>query len=342
MQCLAPFAFLLALATSALAAQSHTISPAGLAPVFGGNTTGYPWGYGTMPVFRYQQIHDDLAGRPRVLLGLAVRRKEAGAAWPALGPTLQLDLSTAAVGSQSATSTFATNHGTNRTTVMASRVVNFPIANPPTNNLPAPFTYVMQFDNPYLHTGQGGICWEVLMTANPYTGATVLNLDLAQNALARNLTYGTGCGGTTLAGSYAVPNLTLTAAGLVPNGPAFLMIGVDNGSSAGVPLPLDLAFLNAAGCFLFVHPALVLTLVANAVGTATFTANLVAIHPNLVASFQVAAPSASIPMGLAFTNGFFSTPNMPPTCMRNWNSNTSSPTGNLQIVYGLVTDFIQP
>ena len=104
----------------------------------------------------------------------------------------------------------------------------------------------MMFDNPYIHLGQGGICWEVLMTASNYAGAT-LSLDLAQNALARNLTYGTGCGGVALAGSYVAPNLTLNATGLTPNVPCFLMVGVDDEHSGGVPLPLDLAVLNAPG-----------------------------------------------------------------------------------------------
>lgn len=327
----------------ALSAQgTHTISPAGLANVYGGNTTGYPWGYGTTyPAFRYQQIHDDLAGVPRVILGLAVRRKESGANWPALAPTLQLDLSDAAVPSQAATATFTSNHGANRTVAMTAKIVNFPAVNTPTNGLPAPFTYVMMLDQPYVHTGATGICWECILTATNYTGTT-LNLDLAQNGSARNVAYGTGCAGATLAGTYLAPTLTQSASGLTPSTNAVLIVGANADVFAGLKLPLDLGIVNAAGCSLYLDPLVSVGLVVDGAGAAANTINTTGLPGGIYVYFQVVAPSASVPLGLAFSNGLYQTPSAPATYMRNWVSSTSAVNGSLQKTYALVTDFIQP
>jgi hypothetical protein len=327
---------------SVLTAQStHTISPRGLALVPGGNTTGYPWGYSGSQAFRYQQIHDDMAGSPHVILGMAVRRKEVGTAWPALSPTLQVDLSTAATGSQTATSNFASNHGMDRTVVMVARQVNFPAVNAPTNGLPAPFTYVMMFDQPFIFLGQGSLCWEVLMSANNYAGGTTLNLDLAQNGLARNQVYGQGCRGA-LSGTYAAPNLDQTATGLAANSVAILMVGYNNQQFAGVPLPLDLTPAGAPGCSLYLAPILFLVAPTNASGTATFSLDTTGAPTDVAVQLQVLAPDTGNALGLVLTNALFATPLMTRTFMRNWNANVASATGSLQIVYALVTDFLEP
>ena len=327
------------LCASALSAQGQrTISPEGLGPVYGGNTTGYPWGYSAYPNFRYQQIHDDLAGKVRVFLAMAIRRKESGAAHTAVSPTLQLDLSTAAVGSQQSTSTFVSNHGSNRVVAMASKVVNFPAANPPTNGLPAPFTYVMMLDQPYIHSGAGGICWEVLMTANAYGGAT-MSFDLATNGLARSVVFGTGCGGVTLAGTATTTALGQTGAGWVPNSNVYLLLGADNEKIAGLPLPLDLTSINAAGCWLYTDPLVTVGLVADGAGGIANSFPMSGLPANLTVNMQLVGPSPAVPLGLAFSNGLYQTPSAPRTFMRNWISNTTSATGSLQLTYALVTEF---
>ena len=326
---------------AAAAAQTHVISPRGLDTVPGGNTTGYPWGYAATQQFRYQQIHDDMAGTPQVLLGMAVRRKETGAAYPAISPTLQVDLSTAAVGSQSATSTFATNHGADRTVVMAARQVNFPAVNPPAAGFTAPFTYVLMFDAPWFFGGQGSLCWEVLMTANNYLSGATLNLDLAQNNLARNQAYGQTCGGT-LTGSYAAPFLNQTLAGVAPNSLAILALGYDNRSYFSVPLPLDLTGAGAPGCALYMAPVLFVTAPTSASGTARFALDVSSLPLSAVIHSQALVPDTSNALGLVFSNGLYATPQMARTFMRNWTSNTAAATGSLQLIYTLVTDFIEP
>src|SRR5262245_28373909 len=98
-----------ALSVAALPAQAnHTVSPLGHHLSYAAPSTGYPWGSAASQYaqFRYQQIHDDLAGPPLVLLGLSIRRKEGGAANAGFTSTVQLDLSTAAVTSQLSTSTY--------------------------------------------------------------------------------------------------------------------------------------------------------------------------------------------------------------------------------------------
>ena len=319
----------------------HTISPTIHNLASANTSTGYPWGYpsASFPQFRYQQIHDDLAGATRVLTGIAIRRKHTGAAYVAFSSTLKLDVSTAAVTSQNATSTYATNHGANLTTVMATRSVNFAGVNPPTNNLTAPFTYAMLFDTPYVHPGLGGICWEVLMTVN--TNAASLNFDLATNGVARNQTYGTGCGGFALTGTYVAPHLTQTATGLLPNTTAYMLVGAKDETFGASALPLDLTFVGAAGCWLYVDLAAVVPVPVDATGTARLQTDVSAM-PGLTVCFQAAGLSASTSLGLAFSNGLAAAPVTPAVFMRNWNSNVASATGNLQKTYALVTDFIQP
>jgi hypothetical protein len=324
------------------ATQTGTVSPRGFRPVSGGSSTGYPWGYGSINSHRYQQVHDDLAGNPRVILGIAVRRKEGGTIqWPAIGPELEVFFSTAATTSRTSTSTYATNHGTDLKTVIAKKIVNFPAVNAP-GSLPAPFTYVMTFDTPFIYLGQGSVCYEIVCTNNNYTGGTLLSLDLAQDNVMKNQRFGDGCGGATLTGTYAAPNLQQTASGLPASTTAFLMIGYDNESLSGVPLPLDLSGLGAAGCSLFVAPLVFLPQASSAAGVATFSLDTSGAPADVMVQLQVLALAPSVnPMGLVFTNGLLASPRTPMAVMRNWNSNIALPTGNLQIGLGLVTLFMR-
>ncbi len=331
-----------AFAMPAVAQFPRLVSPNGFGPVPGANTTGYPFGYANYQSFRYQQIHDDVTGIARVMLGLAIRRKEIGAPYVAFSPTLRIDLSTGGVTSQSATSTYATNHGPNVATVMATTTLNFAATNPPTDALAAPFAYRMPFDQPFVYSGAGSICWEIVMTASTFTAGTTMNFDLVQNGIARNQAYGNGCGGVTLTGSYAAPNLVQTVSGLAPNAPAVLMLGVENLRAFGLPLPLDLGVLGAVGCSLYLEPAAYVTVVGSASGVATLSTNVSQMQPDFVLQFQALAPSAANPLGLSFSNALAAMPVTPRTFMRNWNSNVASATGNLQLIFGLAVEFLQP
>jgi hypothetical protein len=201
----------------------------------------------------------------------------------------------------------------------------------------------MIFDTPFSYQGQGSICYEIVCTNNNYTGGTILSLDLVQNNIARNQSYGDGCWGAMLFGAYNAPNLDQFATGLPSSSVAVLMLGYDNESVSGIPLPFDLSGIGAPGCSLFVSPVAFLVHPTSASGTASFSLDTTGAPTDVVVQLQVFAPSpAQNPLGLVFTNGLYASPRVPPTFMRNWHAHIGSPGGTLQTVVGLVTQFLTP
>jgi hypothetical protein len=242
--------------------------------------------------------------------------------------------------SQTATGTFATNHGADLRIVMAKRIVNFP-AVPAPGDLPAPFTYRMMLDTPFLYLGPGNsLCYEIVMTNNDWAGGITLNMDLAQNNLVKNQVFGGGCNGAALTGTYTVPNLLQSVTGVPANTVAVLMVGNSNETYSGIPLPFDLAGVGGPGCRLFVAPILFLATVTNGNGAGSISLDVSGGPPDLVLQLQVFALSpAANALGLVFTNGMLSSPRAPQHYMRNWTSSIANAAGSLQKVYVLVTEF---
>jgi LysM repeat protein len=150
---------------------------------------------------------DVLSGIAARTLGSAGRWREIAALNPKVDPdrlfvgtVLALpadaaDAKTAATTVATLSNTFDANHGGNKQTVVSSQEFNFPPTLP--GNLPAPFTYVINFQNPYAFNGtNGGLCWEVQITQQTNLTTTVyLDQQYSQSAnpQAETDTYGEGC-----------------------------------------------------------------------------------------------------------------------------------------------------
>lgn len=233
---------------SHLAAQSY-VSPATHVRSEGAGTQSFPFGISTVP-FRYLQIHDDV---PAMLVnGIAFRHNAGGnnnSVFPAHSVTLDAWVSTAATTSATPSSTYDSNHGTDKARVATNRTYNLPASDP--TDLPGAFILDYPFDTAFPYAG-GGLCWEVQITAKTQTTSIFYDAMLAANsnppmAVSRG---GDGC----LATGATMPmdilvlgpldwttgsgTLNLTGNRLLANGSVVLVFGLDKTSWAGQSLPL--------------------------------------------------------------------------------------------------------
>jgi hypothetical protein len=185
---------ILLLATG-LAAQSYTVSPASYAAKAGvGNTIPF-WS----ATHRYQQIHGDLKGTPRLIIGLSLRR---GPGTQTSAVARQIDVTMLMANSSFANSstTFASNYIGTPTTVRPRGSLNLPDWTT-SQGTPEPWTIVVPFPAPFPYPAQQDLVWEwqihgtsssAYYFADAYNG----NNDDILNATFQNL--GTGCTATGL------------------------------------------------------------------------------------------------------------------------------------------------
>ncbi|MBK8979656.1 MAG: hypothetical protein IPM29_27470 [Planctomycetes bacterium] len=110
---------------------------------------------------RWLQVHDDLRGQPMTVRSLSFRLEEAlsGSPIPAFQLNADLWMSTAVTTATAPSSTFALNHGADRTQVLArTQIVQFPAM---TVSTPLPgFEYRIPLATPFVFGGQGPLAWE--------------------------------------------------------------------------------------------------------------------------------------------------------------------------------------
>lgn len=187
-----------AIALSCLAAAtSAQVSPSYNERTEGNTYSNQPFGQDNANGWRFLQLHDDLKGKNQTIRGLAFRRDGTVSNTPymAFSTRMTVICSTAATTVATLSNTFDANHGGNKQTVVSSQEFNFPPTLP--GYLPAPFTYVINFQNPYAFNGtNGGLCWEVQITQQTNLVTTVyLDFQYSQstNPQAETDTYGEGC-----------------------------------------------------------------------------------------------------------------------------------------------------
>src|SRR5690606_35741233 len=146
-------------------------SPAAWADVEAPSGNAFPFG-STAQQFRYLNVHDDLAGTARTILGFALRRSgtTSTTVTPPISVVVDLFMSTAATTGATVDATFDNNHGADRTQVVLGKTINFPQA--PTGLLPYPFLYTVPLDVPFVFGGGGPLAWEVQISSRPQAAST--------------------------------------------------------------------------------------------------------------------------------------------------------------------------
>lgn len=267
-----------------LSAQSGTTSPRHFATVEAG--TSSPGPLGALQVRnRYQQIHDDLAIRPRLVRGLAFRRDSVRATFVAFTTELELRISDANRSSATPSTNFDDNLRPIPLLVFARRTLDFP-ASDFRRGMPAPFEYVIPFDQPF--SMSSSVCWEMQtfsrsLTTNARFDAVEAPDGNADPGLSTQQVGG-GCEATGRTGPMSAngafihdwPNGVFRATFGSANGPSsaphIAAIGFDNQLWLGIPLPFEIPGSNvgpSGRCF--VHNDILRAVGGNSNAAGVFT-----------------------------------------------------------------------
>jgi hypothetical protein len=182
------------LLAGSLAAQNYVVSPLSRTNTPGGQANTIPFWYATS---RYQQIHGDLKGTPRVIQGLSLR-KGGGNQASAVARTNTMTVVMCDSNFAASSTTFAANYTGTPITVLPSTTVNLPDWTTGGGS-PAPWTLHVPFTVPFPYIGQNDLLWEwqvhattsiAIYSADAYNGSSddVLN--------ATFVTLGSGCTAT--------------------------------------------------------------------------------------------------------------------------------------------------
>lgn len=338
---------LLALTTNA--AHAQVVSPPGFATQEGNTSNNFPF---TNSSFSYQQGHPDLRGNGRTISAMAFRRDGIAGTTTGLGPrafTLDIYMGGADVAAMS--TAFSANFTGAPTQVMTNRIVNAPDHGPQASSAPAPFTFVITLDTPYVFSGALDLLWELRMTANTNTAGYTLDAASGTGTSSGTGAYqmlGTGC--TTNNRTMEIRSAFTTTTALhtlrwnVTGGPSTAQCAVLVG------LPLNVQLPNLCGSGTIYTTASVLSLAGSTNSSGSFstpTGLTVPTNPFLF-GFTLAAQAVAqdITQGvfpIAVSNGVNSqvpTVNPPVPGKRLYSSgNPSAVTGTLANNYNLVTEF---
>jgi hypothetical protein len=202
----------LPLLASPLCAQTTVVNPKGFAASDAPSSSYYPFRPNSRPTYRwldYMEIHDIDSKVKGKLSGIKWRREGTytGGSYQSPSPVfwanMTVSLSTAAVTSQNMTTTWASNHGKNLTTVLKTKKVNFKSI-PYIPKLPfQPFLFSIPFDSgsQLVHTG-GSVAAQIEVSDNNLYDSTTstysyLYFDHAYNSTSGVYTHrGRGCYGS--------------------------------------------------------------------------------------------------------------------------------------------------
>ena len=188
---LAP-SFAVALLLGGLTAQT-TVNPSEFKNAEGPSNNSFPYFFGSsLSIFRqfhYQEIHD-LGTAKGAIKGILYRRDGnvyAGGKSPVNWVDMEMALSNAKTTSQTASTTFTSNIGTNNVVVLKRKKVNFP-SFPWFPTQPQPFLFSIPFDQgKFLAFTGGSVCVDVKVWDNSIYNATTrvynrIYLDAAENS----------------------------------------------------------------------------------------------------------------------------------------------------------------
>jgi hypothetical protein len=177
----------LALAASP-AAQSYTVTPAANATKVGTASNTYPLYF---QAGRYQQLHGDLKGTPRIMTALSLRKGGYTSSSAGAARTLTCTLLVSNTNFGLPSTTFSANYDGTPVTAMPRGTVNLPSWST-SQGTPEPWTVHFPFATPYPHPGQKDFLWELQIHAStssvPYFADTVGDSTLTSGAA-----LGSGC-----------------------------------------------------------------------------------------------------------------------------------------------------
>lgn len=144
---------LVALFTAALVGQSPLVAPTGYAAAEGASNNAYPWNRGSSSM-RFQQVYDSShftgqgANGPTLITQLRFRANASTSTWAGGSwPNVRIDMSTAAVDYLAPSTTFAANHGNDRTTVLQGAVT----VTGGTGSTPGPWHVDIALQSPFVY-----------------------------------------------------------------------------------------------------------------------------------------------------------------------------------------------
>ena len=339
--------------TASAVAQSYTVSPSVVGTADGNSNNTYPWSWASG---RYQQIHGDMRGTVRTITALSQRRDGGlGASTTAVARSVDVEYYMADSDFALASSTFATNYASAPMNVVTRKFINLPDWTAATTK-PAPFTFTVPFDVPFVYVGLKDLVWEVAVHSTTATGtwpADAFSAILSSSGA--SVSTGLGCFATTRTSRMSISasqqtefvpqtmSLSYFANSAPASAPSAFLLGLVN---PGIPVPGLCANLYVDQVFMTIN--------ATAGTTGLFSAPTITVpyDPQLV-GFRVYAQAASLDAGqtsglpVAVSNGlqttFAAMPVTPGTGEKVARvfqiGSPASAAGTLGLYYGVVTQF---
>lgn len=344
----------LAFATSLTA---QYVSPFGHRLAEGLSNNVFPFGNTAVP-FRFSQVHDDVPAM--TVTSLAFRHNAATVRYAAHSITCDGWMSTAVASSSLATTNFDNNHGADKVPVIFNRTFNHAASDP--TCVPGAWLLSYPLDVPFTFAGTpASICWEVHVTAKTQ-GSSVTHdafsvsanppLQIGRGGVGCRATGASGAmtisGTSTMSWSTRTGTLNVAGANVVPNAPAFHILGADKTQWFGLPLPFQLPGTGSAPsgpCYIYTDALASFPITASNTGTLTnsipvpATSNLNGFSTlSQFWAVDSAANSWGIVTSPVAVHGFVR-PTLPAVGSRIWLSGSLGAVGTFSTASWLITKF---
>lgn len=175
-----------------LAAQGVVVSPIAYSTTEGESAMSIPF---SQPQIRYQQVHGDLRGDPRLLTALSLRRDGLATGQTGVPRLLDLDLCIGHANFLAVTNNFTTNYVGEPTLVISRKAISTPDWTNPPLNPPAAFDFALAFDAPASYSGTADLLWELKVYSNNATPGYDFVVDFAEPLMSDAFSFplGTAC-----------------------------------------------------------------------------------------------------------------------------------------------------
>jgi hypothetical protein len=318
-------------AAASLTAQNTFTSPAGVAGIEGTET------FAMFNNRHLQGLDNTVAGPIANISSIAFRRDGESTATGGVARTMDVLLVMGVGNFATHTNNYSTNFSSS-TVAIATRNVNFPNWVPVPATPPAPFDFVLPFDQPWTFPGGGALIWDITCTNSSATGTAPMDRHGWSSTLGvSGDNLGTGCISTGRTGAYShaltlynegpTGNMSIRWSGSNAPSAAATVINFDF-FDANLPFPGLCTTLHSLGSVVSTATPTPSSTGSIAATTRSFPYDANAVGLTLVTQLiSLDAGQAGIPVSLS--NGERGT--MPPylDVAYVWSSSTTSATGTL-------------